>query len=333
MISCDDVFKLYINRTARIEVPVLRGIDLSVNEGEFISIKGASGSGKTTLLKIICGIELPTAGKVFIKDHLISAMSLRQRMTFLRVNIGFMFQNPAINLFYGLDCLSNLTLSLKIAGNKLNSNLKQRSKKTLEFLGLEECSEKKVNNLSRGEAQRLALGMLIINRFQLLLLDEPTGSIDKANSDLIIEKLKTLANEQNRTIIMVTHNDEIAKKSEKILYMNNGRISCFQIIDQKEKEQVRLPKSVFISDDGDMVLPGHLHEKIVSRFFSCVAKQDEIHLCNIEPANLSKSNNSVILLVGKRGEISIPKNILRESGITNTAEIRIEDRNIVLSCQ
>jgi len=331
MISCEDVFKLYINKDAGIEVPALRGVDLEVKKGDFISLLGPSGSGKSTLLKILSGFELPSIGRVIVNDCLISKYSLKQRIDFLRDNIGFLLQQPKDNLFPGLDCLSNLILSSKIVNKEKSIKHDLLAKETLEFLGLEKDQKKKIKHLSGGEAQRLALGTLLVKKPALLLLDEPTGNIDRKNAELLVDYLRTLSNGRGITIVMVTHNSMIAEKSSKIHYINNGHLTSFKYTKQssfKDKEGI---ESVIISKEGTMTLPRVVLENLEGRLFSCDVRHDRIILSVLDLRELKSNKSQMIFQVGKQGELTIPVNILQKVKINNGAFINIENGRIVLT--
>ncbi|MFW9996412.1 MAG: ABC transporter ATP-binding protein [Candidatus Odinarchaeota archaeon] len=331
MITCEDIFKFYIDKKAGIEVPVLRGLDLNINKGEFIAILGPSGSGKSTLLRIIAGIELPTTGKVTIDGYEITKMSSSQRIDFLREKIGFMVQNPKENLFFSLNCLSNLVISSKI--RNLGKSVKHRelAEEMLEFLNLEHNKKKKIDHLSGGEAQRLALGLSLISSPSLLLLDEPTGNVDRRTSLVIMNHLRRLVKDRAMTIIMVTHNPEMGKKSDKILYMNNGRITSFQNTRETNTGKNGSLEYVFISKTGELTLPDVVLNNIKSRFFTCRMNNDRIVLTSLNPQNMDTDHSRVIIQAGKNGELTIPAEILDKAKIFGNARIQLEDSNIILT--
>ena len=212
-------------KMGKVIVPALRGVDLDVAEGEFVSIMGSSGSGKSTLLHLVGGLQSPTKGQVWIGDRNLSEMTDAKRTDLRRREIGFVFQR--FNLFPTLNVVDNLKLAERIYanGSARHAGDGQRRQELLEFLGLGNKLKHKPTELSGGEQQRVALARAIINRPSILLADEPTGNLDSVSSGIVLDMLRRLNSELGQTIVMITHSREAADYSERIVRMKDGRIA------------------------------------------------------------------------------------------------------------
>ena len=205
--------------TGEATVHALKNATFSVPKGEFVAIVGESGSGKTTLLNMIGALDTPTSGKVFIDGKDIFSMKERNLTIFRRRNIGFIFQS--FNLIPELTVEQNIIFPLLLDYQKPD---KQRVEEILEVLGLTDRRHHLPGQLSGGQQQRVAIGRALIMRPMLVLADEPTGNLDSKSSDEIVALLKKSNKEYNQTIIMITHNMEIAKEADRIIKIEDGRI-------------------------------------------------------------------------------------------------------------
>jgi putative ABC transport system ATP-binding protein len=207
-------------KTGRVEVPALRGVDMAVREGEFIAIMGPSGCGKSTMLHLIGGLLTPTAGKICIDGVNIVELKDHERTEMRRLKIGYIFQR--FNLFPSLTGRQNLELARRIHGNGYFGT--EESLEILKALGLQDKLDQKPLELSGGEQQRLALARAIINKPAIILADEPTGSLDSANSQVVLKMFREMNQRFNQTIIMITHDSEAASMASRIIEMRDGRI-------------------------------------------------------------------------------------------------------------
>jgi len=210
-----------------VDVAALRGINLSVRTGEFVSIMGPSGCGKSTLLHILGGLLQPTSGQVIIDGEDLTAMTDAVRTDMRRRKIGFVFQR--FNLFPTLTAEGNLRLAeqIHIGGNRRNGNSTLESKtrhEVLKLLRLENKMNHKPLELSGGEQQRVAIARAIINRPAIILADEPTGNLDSENSKIVLNMLQQLNRELMQTIVMITHNPEAAAVASRAIEMQDGTI-------------------------------------------------------------------------------------------------------------
>ena len=201
------------------EVIAVNDISFSVNKGEFVAIVGSSGSGKSTLLHLIGGVDRPTSGKVFIEGKDIYDLKDDALAIFRRRQVGLIYQ--FYNLIPILNVEENITLPCDLDGKKVEG---EDLKELLTTLGLENRRTHLPNELSGGQQQRVSIGRALINNPALVLADEPTGNLDSKTSNEIIELLKMSNKKYNQTIIMITHNLEIAKVADRVLKIEDGKL-------------------------------------------------------------------------------------------------------------
>lgn len=201
------------------KVVALDNVSLSVKKGEFVAIVGASGSGKSTLLHLIGGVDRPTSGKVFIEGKDIYKFNDDELAIFRRRQVGLIYQ--FYNLIPILNVEENITLPLSLDNRKINQ---EKLNDMLRLLGLENRRTHLPNELSGGQQQRTSIGRAMITNPAIILADEPTGNLDSKSSDEIVELLKKSNREYKQTIIMITHNMEIAKIADRIIKIEDGRI-------------------------------------------------------------------------------------------------------------
>ena len=201
------------------KVTALDNVSFTVNKGEFVAIVGASGSGKSTLLHLIGGVDRPTSGKVFIDGKDIYKFNDDELAIFRRRQVGLIYQ--FYNLIPILNVEENITLPLKLDNKNID---KQRLDELIKVLGLEERRTHLPNELSGGQQQRTSIGRAMITNPAIILADEPTGNLDSKASDEIVTLLKKSNKEYKQTIIMITHNMEIAKIADRIIKIEDGKI-------------------------------------------------------------------------------------------------------------
>ena len=202
-------------------IVVLNGISFGIKKGEFVSIVGPSGSGKSTLLNIIGALDRPTVGKVFINDIDIFLLN-DYEIALLRNNlIGFIFQS--YNLINRTTVLKNVEIPGILAGMKKNERI-DRALKLLDILGIKDKAKSSPSNLSGGQQQRVAIARAIMNNPAVILADEPTGNLDTKTGQDVFNLLKMLSNKFRRTIIMVTHNPDLSKATDRVIHLKDGII-------------------------------------------------------------------------------------------------------------
>ncbi len=219
IIEIEKLHKVY--RMGKVKVPALRGVNVCVEPGEFVSIVGPSGCGKSTLLHVIGGLTPPSSGKVFVDGQDLSAMKESQRTELRKKTIGFVFQR--FNLLPTLTAAGNISLARDIAGDTGDQN-GPGTKEVVELLGLESRMGHRPVEMSGGEQQRVAIARAVVNRPRILLADEPTGSLDTENSEIVLNMLQGLNHRFGQTILMITHNPEVALYSDRIISMRDGHI-------------------------------------------------------------------------------------------------------------
>ena len=198
----------------------LDGVTLSIEEGEFVAIVGTSGSGKSTLLNIMGGLDTPTSGSIQVKGKELSKFKDEQLTIFRRRNIGFIFQN--YNLVPVLNVYENIVLPVELDGNKVD---KKFMKEVVQMLGLEDKLNNMPNNLSGGQQQRVAIARALVSKPAIVLADEPTGILASRTSNDALGLLKVTSQKFHQTIVMITHNNEIAQLADRIIRIEDGRIS------------------------------------------------------------------------------------------------------------
>lgn len=208
-------------REGAVEHVVLEGASTVIAPGERVAILGPSGSGKSTLLNLISGIDLPDAGVVRVGGREIPALSERDRTLFRRKHVGFVFQ--FFNLLPTLTVLENLLLPLELTGSG-GTRQKPDVLRLLDFVGLAERAATFPDLLSGGEQQRIAVARALVHRPGLLLADEPTGNLDKDAGEVVIELLEQLARERGTTLVVVTHSRELARRMDRVLMVEHGRL-------------------------------------------------------------------------------------------------------------
>ena len=218
-VKCVDVQKEYVK--GKQSVPVLTGINLQIDEGDFLALMGPSGSGKTTLLNLIGGLDQPTGGEIEVSGQGLSGMSAKALAKWRSENVGFIFQ--FYNLVPVLSAQRNVELPLLLT--KLGRKQRQNNAATaLEIVGLGDRGKHKPNELSGGQQQRVAIARALVADPNLLVCDEPTGDLDRETADEILELLQTLNRDHGKTIIMVTHDPRAAEHAQNTLHMDKGKL-------------------------------------------------------------------------------------------------------------
>jgi putative ABC transport system ATP-binding protein len=207
--------------TGKVKVEALRGVDLSVKEGEMVAVMGPSGCGKTTLLNCLSGLDDLTDGQVLIRGRLLSDMSDRERTSYRAHKIGFIFQ--AYNLLPVLTAAENVELPLLLSGTP-PKDARRQALESLDTVGLREWKDHKPSELSGGQQQRVTIARSLVNKPEIVFGDEPTGNLDSEYSKEIMELLKRLNEENGQTFIIVTHDYNVGRMADRIVMMRDGVI-------------------------------------------------------------------------------------------------------------
>ena len=223
ILRVENLNKSYGKGEAKVEA--LKNVNLSINKGEFVVIVGPSGSGKSTLLHLIGGVDKPTSGKVFINDVDIYNLKEKDLSIFRRRNVGLIYQ--FYNLIPVLSAKENILLPAELDNRKID---KEYLDDLLNTLGLKERENHLPNELSGGQQQRTSIGRALINRPAIVLADEPTGNIDSKNSKEVIELLKLSVKKYKQTLIMITHDINIALQADRVITIEDGIIKSDEVI-------------------------------------------------------------------------------------------------------
>ncbi len=223
LFKCEDIIKIFPQPRGIETFATLRGITFEANRGDFIAIIGPSGCGKSTLLNLIMGFDKPSAGSIYLENKSLLEMNQKQITEYRRNFLGFVHQNPRNNVIWNLNVQDNLKFHMLMENTDYDKNtMKNKILQFLEFFNLLSKAKAKMYQLSGGELQRIGLIIALINKPPLLILDEPTSQLDYSNSLKVITYLKKLSEEQNKSVIMVSHDWKLLKYSTRVFLMENG---------------------------------------------------------------------------------------------------------------
>lgn len=233
MIQAEGLVKIY--KTKETEVLALQGLDLTVEEGELTALIGNSGSGKSTFLNMIGGLDRPSAGSLIVGGKNLFTMTEKELVAYKRDTVGFVWQNNARNLLPYLSALENIMLPMHLSNEKKK---KDKALELLELVGLSEKKHSRLNMLSGGEQQRIAIAIALANSPKLLLADEPTGSVDPKTANYIFDVFTEL-NKQGQTILIVTHDVALSKKVKRVIAIRDGKISSERILKESYADRLK----------------------------------------------------------------------------------------------
>ena len=219
IISLENVWKIY--QMGKVEVSALRGLNLQINEGEFLAIQGPSGSGKSTCMNLIGCLDLPSKGNIFLDGHNILHLSENELANIRGRKIGFVFQQ--FNLIRTLSAMENVMLPMVFQGIEKASR-KRRASELLNLMGLEKRTGHLPAELSGGEQQRVAIARALANNPEVILADEPTGNLDSKTGEHIMNLLKQLHEKEGKTVVIITHDEHLAKMARRTEYIKDGQI-------------------------------------------------------------------------------------------------------------
>ena len=243
MILAEGLVKIYKTKTT--EVLALQGLDLKVSEGELTAIIGNSGSGKSTFLNMIGGLDRPSAGSLLVDGKNLFTLSEKELVLYKQNTVGFVWQNNGRNMLPYLSALENIMLPMQISGGRRK---RERALELLEMVGLAAKKNSRMNMLSGGEQQRIAIAIALSNSPKLLLADEPTGSVDRKTADYIFDLFSEL-NRNGQTILIVTHDIELSKKVNRVLAIRDGKISSERVLKEQYADRVKESGISFLEED------------------------------------------------------------------------------------
>ncbi len=233
MIQAEGLVKIY--KTKQTEVLALQGLDLQVETGELTALIGNSGSGKSTFLNMIGGLDRPSAGSLIVGGKNLFTMSEKELVSYKRDTVGFVWQNNARNLLPYLSALENIMLPMYLSDTKKK---KDKALELIERVGLANKRHNRLNTMSGGEQQRIAIAIALANSPKLLLADEPTGSVDFRTADYIYD-IFTELNKEGQTILIVTHDVALSKKVKRVVAIRDGKISSERILKEKYADRLK----------------------------------------------------------------------------------------------
>lgn len=286
MIESENLVKIY--KTHDLEVVALQGLDLRIQSGEMMAIIGNSGSGKSTLLNMLGGLDTPSAGSLWVNGQDLLKMNAVQMKYYKRDTVGFVWQSNARNLIPYLTALENVELPMLLKGQRK----RRRAMELLDAVGLWHRRKNKLNQLSGGEQQRVAIAIALANDPKLLLADEPTGSVDRKTSEQILDLFRQLNQEMNLTIVIVTHDPELAKKVDRVVAIRDGKTSS---------EIVR--KKSYLEDLADL----DIQEEDTHEEYAVVDRVGRLQLPESIMEGLGNSNQHVKVTLEDGKVILLPK--------------------------
>lgn len=233
MVQAEGLVKIY--KTKETEVLALQGLDLTIEQGELTALIGNSGSGKSTFLNMIGGLDRPSAGSLIVGDKHLSTITEKELVLYKRDTVGFVWQNNARNLLPYLSVLENIMLPMYLSSMKKK---KEKALELLEMVGLANKKHRRLNTLSGGEQQRVAIAIALANSPKLLLADEPTGSVDSKTANYIFDVFTEL-NKNGQTILIVTHDLALSKKVKRVVAIRDGKISSERILKEKYTDRIK----------------------------------------------------------------------------------------------
>ncbi len=268
MIECENLVKIY--KTEDIEVLALQGLELTVEKGELMAIIGNSGSGKSTFLNMIGGLDRPSAGRLIVDGKNLFKMTEAELVAYKRDTVGFVWQNNARNLMPYLTAVENVQMPMMFSNQKRQ---RERAIELLDLVGIGHRKNSKLNALSGGEQQRVAIAIALANNPKLLLADEPTGSVDVKTSNYLLDIFRKLNEELGLTIVIVTHDRLLSKKVNRVVSIRDGKTSSEMIMRQSYREQMSqlggLADDVMTQEEftvmdraGRLQIPSHMLQEI-----------------------------------------------------------------------
>lgn len=234
IIQADNLVKIY--KSTDIEVVALQGLDLTVKQGEMMAIIGSSGSGKSTFLNMLGGLDRPSAGKLYVDGKNLFSMTEQELVEYKRSTVGFVWQNNGRNLLPYLSAYENIMMPMELLSTK---EKKERADMLLDMVGLTAKKNNRMQEMSGGEQQRIALAIALANNPKVLLADEPTGSVDTRTSNYIFDIFRRMNEELGVTIVIVTHDVSLSKKVQRVAAIRDGKISSERILKEDFAERVK----------------------------------------------------------------------------------------------
>ena len=292
IIVCENLVKIY--KTKDLEVLALQGLDINIAAGELMAIIGNSGSGKSTFLNMIGGLDRPSAGKLMVDGKDLFKLNERQLVEYKRNTIGFVWQNNARNLVPYLTAVQNVQLPMLFGSEK---HRKDKALELLELVGMSHKKNNKLNQLSGGEQQRIAIAIALANSPKILLADEPTGSVDAKTGNYILDVFRELNQNMGLTVVIVTHDRQLSKKVNRVVSIRDGKTSSEMIIKQSYADS--------------LASIGSLADT---------------------PVEVETDTHTEYAVLDRAGRVQIPKDLLESIGVKgNKIRVEVENGKIIIA--
>lgn len=297
-IKCDSLVRIY--KSEGIEVMALQGLDMEIEKGELMAIIGKSGSGKSTLLGLLGGLDTPSAGAVYFGGENLAEMNTHQLSEFRRKHIGFVWQKNTDNLLGYLTVAENIEMPL-LFSRMSKQEKREKTRKLLAAVGLSDKENAFPLQLSGGEQQRVAIATALINEPELLLMDEPTGAVDKKTSIMLQDLFRSLNKELGITVVIVTHDISLADRVDRVVMISDGKISSERIIKDEYRKRIESGEETrdYLDASGNTDIDAESHEEFA--------------------------------ILDKAGRVRLSENMREMAGITsNRVKIHFEDGKIII---
>jgi putative ABC transport system ATP-binding protein len=291
-IVCDNLVKIY--KIADLEVVALQGLDLIVSDGEMLGIVGASGSGKSTLLNILGGLDRPSAGRVWAYGTDLLKFKDNDLDRYRRSMVGFVWQQSARNLIPYLTAVENIEVPMTLSGQSAAKN-RRRAEELLDAVGLADRRYHHLTQLSGGEQQRIAIAVALANAPKLLLADEPTGEVDEATSKTIYEIFRRLNKEMGQTILIVSHDQGIARQVDRVVAIRDGKTAAETVRSSSRRR-----------------------------------KQEQIETVTVETEEHEEEIFEELTVLDSAGRLQVPKDYLEHFGIRKRVRLELRDEGILI---
>jgi ABC-type lipoprotein export system ATPase subunit len=291
MIKCENLVKIY--KTSEIEVVALQGLDLLVKRGELMAIVGNSGSGKSTLLNMLGGLDRPSAGQLFVDGKNLLKFTDKDYVDYKRSTVGFVWQNNARNLVPYLTAVQNVELPMLLQGRKKR---RERALELLDKVGLLKRKNSRLDQMSGGEQQRVAIAIALANNPKLLLADEPTGSVDTKTSNVILDIFKELNRTEGLTIVIVTHDVKLARHIDRVVAIRDGRTSSEIVRRRSYKEDLA----------------------------ELDAQSEAVDVVKTEAENDEDFTHEELVVLDRAGRLQLPKDYMDQMGLHGGDRVKVE---------
>lgn len=295
LIVCDNLVRIY--QVEEIEVQALQGLNLLVDRGEMIAIVGASGSGKSTLLNVLSGLDVQTAGRARVGQWDLQSMSARDRLTYRRRVVGFVWQQTGRNLLPYLSAAENVALPMAFVGTPVHRR-DDRAMELLEALGLADKAKRRPKELSGGEQQRVAVAVALANSPDVLFADEPTGELDSASGEEVFAALRSANTDLGTTVVIVTHDAAVSRQVQRTVAIRDGRTSSEVVrtteVDEHGASSVTAREYAVLDRAGRMQLPAEYRRALGLRDRVRIElEQDHVGVWpdEVEPAASTKAGD------------------------------------------